>query len=72
MSSDARRRVKLYALNSERTWDDKGTGHVTSCYHEPLDGMSLLVKAETDGSLLLESKIQVDTQYQKQQVSIIS
>ena len=26
----ARRRVKLYALNPERQWDDRGTGHVTS------------------------------------------
>ena len=26
----ARRRVKLYALNAERQWDDRGTGHVTS------------------------------------------
>lgn len=70
-SADAKRRVKLYALNANRQWDDKGTGHVTSCYHEPLDGMSLLVWNESDGSLLLESKIQVDTQYQKQQGTLI-
>lgn len=70
-SADAKRRVKLYALNANRQWDDKGTGHVTSCYHEPLDGMSLLVRNESDGSLLLESKIQIDTQYQKQQGTLI-
>lgn len=70
-SADARRRVKLYALNASRQWDDKGTGHVNSCYHEPLDGMSLLVRNESDGSLLLESKIQLDTQYQKQQGTLI-
>lgn len=70
-STDAKRRVKLYALNASRQWDDKGTGHVTSCYHEPLDGMSLLVRNESDGSLLLESKIQLDTQYQKQQGTLI-
>lgn len=70
-SADAKRRVKLYALNASRQWDDKGTGHVTSCYHEPLDGMSLLVRNESDGSLLLESKIQLDTQYQKQQGTLI-
>lgn len=61
----------MYALNASRQWDDKGTGHVTSCYHEPLDGMSLLVRNESDGSLLLESKIQLDTQYQKQQGTLI-
>lgn len=70
-SPDAKRRVKLYALNANRQWDDKGTGHVTSCFHEPLDGMSLLVRNEADGSLLLESKIQLETQYQKQQGTLI-
>ena len=66
--TDTRRRVKLYALNAERQWDDRGTGHVSSSYVERLKGMSLLVRAESDGSVLLESKIQTDTAYQKQQV----
>lgn len=89
---DTRRRVKLYALNAERQWDDRGTGHVSSTYLDRHKGVSLLVRAETDGinfyhldslfgfvrvfnsfsilgSLLLESKIQPDTAYQKQQVS---
>ncbi|XP_076042517.1 serine/threonine-protein phosphatase 4 regulatory subunit 3 flfl isoform X2 [Oratosquilla oratoria] len=67
----ARRRVKLYALNADRQWDDRGTGHVTSSYVERLKGMSLLVRAESDGSLLLESKILPDTAYQKQQGTLI-
>lgn len=71
MTTDTRRRVKLYALNSERQWDDRGTGHVSSNYVERLKGMSLLVRAEADGSLLLESKIQPDTAYQKQQDTLI-
>lgn len=33
--------------------------------------MSLLVRAESDGSLLLESRIQADTAYQKQQGTLI-
>ena len=69
--TDTRRRVKLYALNAERQWDDRGTGHVSSSYVDRLKGISLLVRAESDGSLLLESKIQPDTAYQKQQVEII-
>ena len=69
--TDTRRRVKLYALNAERQWDDKGTGHVSSTYVERLKGISLLVRAESDGSLLLESKIQSDTAYQKQQETLI-
>ena len=47
--TDTRRRVKLYALNSDRQWDDKGTGHVSSTYVERLKGISLLVRAESDG-----------------------
>ena len=69
--TDTRRRVKLYALNADRQWDDRGTGHVSSSYVDRLRGMSLLVRAESDGSLLLESKIQPDTAYQKQQVSVL-
>ncbi|RWS28493.1 serine/threonine-protein phosphatase 4 regulatory subunit 3A-like protein [Leptotrombidium deliense] len=69
--TDTRRRVKLYALNADRQWDDRGTGHVSSSYVEKLKGMSLLVRAESDGSVLLESKIQTDTAYQKQQETLI-
>ena len=47
--TDTRRRVKLYALNADRQWDDKGTGHVSSNYVERLKGISLLVRAESDG-----------------------
>uniref|UniRef100_S4RMQ4 SMEK homolog 1, suppressor of mek1 (Dictyostelium) n=1 Tax=Petromyzon marinus TaxID=7757 RepID=S4RMQ4_PETMA len=69
--SDTRRRVKLYALNEDRQWDDRGTGHVSSSYVEKLKGMSLLVRAESDGSVLLESKIKPNTAYQKQQDTLI-
>lgn len=47
--SDTRRRVKVYTLNEERQWDDRGTGHVSSTYVDRLKGMSLLVRAEADG-----------------------
>lgn len=36
--TSTRRRVKLYALNADRQWDDRGTGHVTSGYVERLKG----------------------------------
>lgn len=95
--TDTRRRVKVYTLNEDRQWDDRGTGHVSSAYVERLKGMSLLVRAESDGrfthyrddvqghfsltaskmcpffktgSLLLESKINPNTAYQKQQVRL--
>ncbi|XP_018432152.1 PREDICTED: serine/threonine-protein phosphatase 4 regulatory subunit 3B isoform X5 [Nanorana parkeri] len=69
--SDTRRRVKVYTLNEDRQWDDRGTGHVSSTYVDRLKGMSLLVRAESDGSLLLESKINPNTAYQKQQDTLI-
>ena len=47
--TNTRRRVKLYMLNEDRLWDDRGTGHVSSVYVEKLKGMSLLVRSETDG-----------------------
>ena len=31
---DTRRRVKLYELNAERQWDDKGTGEAKKKIHE--------------------------------------
>lgn len=49
---DTRRRVKLYMLNEDRQWDDRGTGHVSSTYVERLRGMSLLVRSETDGKYI--------------------
>lgn len=52
-------------------WDDRGTGHVTSAYVERLKGPSLLVRSEADGIMLLESRIQPDTSYQKQQETLI-
>lgn len=41
--------MKVYTLNEDRQWDDRGTGHVSSTYVEELKGMSLLVRAESDG-----------------------
>lgn len=62
----------MYLLNAERQWDDKGTGYVSSPYVESLGGISLVVRAEVDaGSLLLESKVQPDTAYQRQQGTLI-
>ncbi|XP_011634838.1 serine/threonine-protein phosphatase 4 regulatory subunit 3-like [Pogonomyrmex barbatus] len=66
--TDTRRRVKLCtALNTDKQWNDYGTGHISSDYVERLKAIVLIVRAENDGSLLLESKIQPDIAYQKQQ-----
>ncbi|VDN96123.1 unnamed protein product [Rodentolepis nana] len=65
-----RRRVKLYMLNEERQWNDKGTGHVSALYNDS-SCICLVVISENDGSPLLESKIQPETAYQKQQDTLI-
>lgn len=70
--ADLKRRVKLYTLNEERQWDDRGTGHVTAALSQHCDGdATLIVRAESDGNLLLESRILSDTAYQKQQETLI-
>lgn len=51
-----RRRVKLYTLNEERQWDDRGTGHVYSSESESLDGVTLIVKSESDSKLTIQDK----------------
>lgn len=51
--TDTRRRVKVYTLNEDRQWDDRGTGHVSSGYVERFKGTSLLVRAESDGEVIL-------------------
>ncbi|KAG8516827.1 Serine/threonine-protein phosphatase 4 regulatory subunit 3B [Galemys pyrenaicus] len=63
--------VKVYYLNEEQKWDDLGMGHVSSTYVDRLQGMALLVQSECDGSVILESKINQDTSYQKQQGTLI-
>lgn len=68
--ASTRRRVKLYVLNEERQWDDKGTGHVSAHYTEQ-DVIALVVISENDGSCLLDSKILTETAYQKQQETLI-
>ncbi|CAO2599050.1 Serine/threonine-protein phosphatase 4 regulatory subunit 3B [Lemmus lemmus] len=67
--SDTRRQVKVYTLNEDRQWDNRARN--TSPLREELKGMSLLVLAESDGSLLLESKINPNTACQKQQDTLI-
>ena len=69
--SNNRSRVKLYTLNDERQWDDRGTGFVTCTPPATAAASqhSIIVKSEIDNSTLLESEIQLHTKYQKQQVN---
>lgn len=50
-------RVKLYQLNDEGQWDDRGTGHISCRFVESLGGIALVVLAEYDGRELMQSKV---------------
>jgi len=52
LMAENRRRVKVYVLNEERQWDDKGTGHVSSTLLEN-SVLTLIVQAEDDGKLVV-------------------
>lgn len=71
MSEALARRVKLYQLNDEGQWDDKGTGHV--CYQED-EGEELLltVRCEESGNDLLEHRVEGNIDYQRQGETIIT
>lgn len=73
------RRVKLYHLNDEGKWDDKGTGHVacitpsdkgdiTNVHH---DEAYLVMRSEDDDRTLLESRVSDDDVYQLQGDTLI-
>ncbi|KAL1922571.1 uncharacterized protein VTP21DRAFT_10110 [Calcarisporiella thermophila] len=64
------RRVKVYQLDADNTWIDKGTGQCV--FIDSDDEAIILVRSEDDNSVLLQTKIinKEDT-YQKQQESLI-
>lgn len=75
ISREARNRVKLYVLCDQRMWDDRGTGHVACVQVPDQQGFVIIVRLEsaTNGTdkNVLESKILMDTVYQKQQETLI-
>ncbi|KAI8643853.1 component of IIS longevity pathway SMK-1-domain-containing protein [Parasitella parasitica] len=64
-------RVKLYQLNAETNWEDKGTGFCV--YQVDKDGEPdrLIVHSEEDNSLLLSSIVEKRRLYQRQQDTLI-
>lgn len=75
---DASNRVKLYVLCDQRIWEDRGTGHVVT-YQLPTEESApsnagntmVLVRLEGQSKNILESRILMDTVYQKQQETLI-
>ena len=63
-------RVKLYNLSTEGQWHDKGTGNVTCSINTNGDSL-LVVHHESDGTTILQSKIQTGDVYERQGETII-
>uniref|UniRef100_A0A8C5Z5D1 Protein phosphatase 4 regulatory subunit 3C n=1 Tax=Marmota marmota marmota TaxID=9994 RepID=A0A8C5Z5D1_MARMA len=66
-----RNRVKVYVLKEDQQWGQLGMGQISSSYIERLQSVCLLVRSESDGSLILQSKIHPNVPYQKQQGVLI-
>ena len=58
-------------MNEGHRWVDRGTGYVQVHKDASNDTSSLLVKSETDQSVLLDSEIRTVTNYFNQQDTII-
>ncbi|XP_061034096.1 serine/threonine-protein phosphatase 4 regulatory subunit 3B-like [Eubalaena glacialis] len=63
--------VKVYTLNDDQQWVFLGTGLISSTYEEWAQCVLLLVRSESNGLLILESKINPDTSYHKEGKLII-
>ncbi|KAI1698467.1 serine/threonine-protein phosphatase 4 regulatory subunit 3 [Ditylenchus destructor] len=69
---DGHNRAKLYELNDQNVWDDKGTGHVACVQsRDQPDAGWIVVRHESNEKNVLESRILPDTIYQKQQGTMI-
>ncbi|CAH8356619.1 unnamed protein product [Eruca vesicaria subsp. sativa] len=71
-NSNSLQRVKVYHLNEDGKWDDRGTGHVSIDYVERSEELSLCVIDEEDNETLLVHPINTDDIYRKQEDTIIS
>ncbi|PNH02464.1 Serine/threonine-protein phosphatase 4 regulatory subunit 3, partial [Tetrabaena socialis] len=65
-------RVKVYKLNAEGQWEDKGTGHISVEYMEQAHAMGLVVISEEEnGKTLLVHQISREDIYQRSGESTI-
>ncbi|KAJ4893049.1 serine/threonine-protein phosphatase 4 regulatory subunit 3-like protein [Raphanus sativus] len=71
-NSNSLQRVKVYHLNEDGKWDDRGTGHVSIDYVERSEELSLCVIDEEDNETLLVHPINTEDIYRKQEDTIIS
>lgn len=71
--AEARHRAKVYCLNEDGQWDDRGTGHAAVQYMPAEEAAFIVVLSEEDGaSHLLQARVLMDDIYQRQQDTIVS
>ncbi|KAJ3272131.1 Platinum sensitivity protein [Terramyces sp. JEL0728] len=70
IDSSIYKRVKVYEMTDTGTWIDKGTGHVECKYVDQIESYAILVRSETDGSGIMNSKVQL-SEYVRQQETLI-
>lgn len=67
-SRNPKRRVKVYELNADGQWTDRGTGFVQVTFTEPTQETFFVVKSEVnEDELLLQSRVYTEDVYQLQQ-----
>jgi len=66
------RRVKVYELNPEGQWDDKGTGHVSLNPVPEEQSFEMVVQCEETRTQLLEHRVQREIDYARQGETIIT
>ncbi|KAI9345765.1 component of IIS longevity pathway SMK-1-domain-containing protein [Pilaira anomala] len=64
-------RVKIYQLNAETQWDDKGTGPCVYVLGTDGNPDQIIVRSEEDDSILLTSQVLKRRLYQRQQDTLI-
>lgn len=63
-------RVKVYSLNQDSTWNDRGTGYV-SVQELKAGGIGLVVVSEVDGTKLLFHRVTSDVRYTRHSADTI-
>ncbi|KAI9019970.1 component of IIS longevity pathway SMK-1-domain-containing protein [Phycomyces nitens] len=64
-------RVKVYKLNMDSVWEDKGTGHCVYVAGSEGELDELWVRSDENSSTLLSSKVQNRRRYHRQQETLI-
>mmetsp|Transcript_29119 Transcript_29119/g.79506 ORF Transcript_29119/g.79506 Transcript_29119/m.79506 type:complete len:870 (+) Transcript_29119:94-2703(+) len=72
-ADSARHRAKVYCLNANGNWDDRGTGHAAVQYSPAEQAAFVVVISEDEGhQTLLQARVHMEDIYQRQQETIVS